>query len=103
MTPPRRTAEDALAIAGGDAARLAPLRAAGEMPLVEHLEELRRRMFVCIGAVFVGYVQSTRDAVAERDVLGTDVAYFMDGKIHAVVATLLELNRSNIPAEPSKK
>ena len=56
MTPPRRTAEDALAIAGGDAARLAPLRAAGEMPLVEHLEELRRRMFVCIGAVFVGTV-----------------------------------------------
>src|SRR5581483_6147730 len=27
-----------------------------EATLVEHLEELRQRLFVCIGAVFVGFV-----------------------------------------------
>jgi hypothetical protein len=36
-----------------------------------------------LGAVFVGYVQSSRDAVALREILGTEVAFFMDGKIHA--------------------
>ena len=36
-----------------------------------------------LGAVFVGFVQSNRDAIGERDVIGTDVAYFLDGKIHA--------------------
>jgi hypothetical protein len=36
-----------------------------------------------LGAVFVGYVQSVPDAAADREVLGVDVAYFLDGKIHA--------------------
>lgn len=36
-----------------------------------------------LGAIFIGYVQSTRDAMAQRDVLGTEVAFFLDGKIHA--------------------
>ena len=36
-----------------------------------------------VGAVFVGYVQSTQDATAARQVLGTDVAFFLDNKIHA--------------------
>ena len=36
-----------------------------------------------IGAVFVGFVQANRDAFNEREVIGTDVAYFLDGKIHA--------------------
>jgi hypothetical protein len=36
-----------------------------------------------LGAVFVGYVQSVADAKAARELLGTDVAYFLDGKIHA--------------------
>ena len=33
--------------------------------------------------MFVGFVQSNRDAIGEREVIGTDVAYFLDGKIHA--------------------
>jgi hypothetical protein len=33
--------------------------------------------------VFVGYVQSVHDALGAKELLGTDVAYFLDGKIHA--------------------
>jgi len=37
--------------------RRVPLEAAeAEMPLVEHLEELRRRLFMCVAAVFLGTV-----------------------------------------------
>jgi hypothetical protein len=36
-----------------------------------------------LGAVFVGYVQSVADAKAARELLGADVAYFLDGKIYA--------------------
>ncbi len=36
-----------------------------------------------LGAVFVGYVQSVADAKAAKELLGTDVAFFLDGKIHA--------------------
>jgi len=36
-----------------------------------------------VGAVFVGFVQSTTDATEARHLLGSEVAYFLDGKIHA--------------------
>ena len=36
-----------------------------------------------LGAVFVGFVQSTTDAHAAGQLLGTEVAYFLDNKIHA--------------------
>lgn len=36
-----------------------------------------------LGAVFVGFVQSTTDANAAAQLLGCEVAYFLDGKIHA--------------------
>jgi hypothetical protein len=34
------------------------------------------------GALLVGYVLTTRDAQAKHELLGTDVAYFHDGKVH---------------------
>ena len=34
------------------------------------------------GALLVGYVVTARDAQAKRDLLGTEVAYFHDGKVH---------------------
>src|SRR4051812_9907187 len=35
------------------------------------------------GALFIGYAQSVQDAREARKLLGTEVAYFVDGKIHA--------------------
>jgi hypothetical protein len=36
-----------------------------------------------VGALVIGYNASATDAAADRDKLGTEVAYFLDGKIHA--------------------
>jgi hypothetical protein len=36
-----------------------------------------------LGAVFIGFVQSTPDAVSAEQLLGAEVAYLLDGKIHA--------------------
>jgi hypothetical protein len=36
-----------------------------------------------VGAVVVGYVVTARDARLDSELLGTDVAYFLDGRIHA--------------------
>ena len=36
-----------------------------------------------LGAVFVGYTHSSRDALDAKNLVGADVAYFLDGKIHA--------------------
>src|SRR5262249_11334957 len=34
------------------------------------------------GALLVGYVLTSRDAQVKRDLLGTEVAYFHNGKVH---------------------
>ena len=34
------------------------------------------------GALLVGYVLTARDAQVKRDLLGTEVAYFHNGKVH---------------------
>ena len=34
------------------------------------------------GALLVGYVVTARDAQAKRDLLGTEIAYFQNGKVH---------------------
>ena len=44
---------------------------------------IRSRAGAVVGALVVGYVASGMDAAADRDKLGTEVAYFLDGKIHA--------------------
>lgn len=44
---------------------------------------IRSRAGAVVGALVIGYVASGMDAAADREKLGTDVAYFLDGKIHA--------------------
>jgi hypothetical protein len=44
---------------------------------------IRSRAGQIAGALVIGYVTSAKDAAADREKLGTDVAYFMDGKVHA--------------------
>jgi hypothetical protein len=44
---------------------------------------IRSRAGAVVGALVVGYVASANDAQADRDKLGCQVAYFLDGKIHA--------------------
>jgi hypothetical protein len=44
---------------------------------------IRSRAGAIVGALIIGYVASGMDAAADRDKLGTDVAFFLDGKIHA--------------------
>lgn len=57
MTLPRRVADQEIIAVEHRGERLVPLAMAGaEMPLVGHLEELRRRTVVCVAAVSVGTV-----------------------------------------------
>ena len=57
MTLPRRAPDRKIVPVESRGERLVPLEVAGaEMPLVEHLEELRRRTVVCVAAVSVGTV-----------------------------------------------
>ena len=44
---------------------------------------IRSRTGQVVGAMLVGYVTSTKDAKDDRMRLGANVAYFMDGRIHA--------------------
>ena len=44
---------------------------------------IRSRSGQIAGALIIGYVASVKDAAADRDKLGTEVAYFLDGKVHA--------------------
>jgi hypothetical protein len=44
---------------------------------------IRSRAGAVVGALVIGYVASGVDSQADRDKLGTEVAYFLDGKIHA--------------------
>jgi hypothetical protein len=44
---------------------------------------IRSRAGVITGALIVGYVASENDAFSDREKLGANVAYFLDGKIHA--------------------
>jgi hypothetical protein len=44
---------------------------------------IRNKSGVIVGALLVGYNASASDAQSDRDKLGTEVAYFLDGKIHA--------------------
>jgi hypothetical protein len=44
---------------------------------------IRSRAGAVVGALVIGYNASATDAEADRDKLGTEVAYFLDGKIHA--------------------
>jgi len=44
---------------------------------------IRSRAGAVVGALVIGYNASATDAAADRDKLGTEVAYFLDGKIHA--------------------
>lgn len=44
---------------------------------------IRSRAGAVVGALVIGYVASATDAQADRDKLGCEVAYFLDGKIHA--------------------
>lgn len=44
---------------------------------------IRSRAGTVVGALVVGYNASASDAASDRDKLGTEVAYFLDGKIHA--------------------
>jgi hypothetical protein len=44
---------------------------------------IRSRAGAVVGALVIGYNASATDAQADRDKLGTEVAYFLDGKIHA--------------------
>ena len=44
---------------------------------------IRSRAGAVVGALVIGYNASATDSQADRDKLGTEVAYFLDGKIHA--------------------
>lgn len=44
---------------------------------------IRSRSGAVVGALVVGYVASADDAQSDRNQLGCEVAYFLDGKIHA--------------------
>jgi hypothetical protein len=44
---------------------------------------IRSKTGQVVGALVIGYVASAADAEGDRDKLGTEVAYFLDGKIHA--------------------
>ncbi len=44
---------------------------------------IRSKTGAVVGALVIGYNASATDAEADRDKLGTEVAYFLDGKIHA--------------------
>ncbi len=44
---------------------------------------IRSRSGQIAGALVLGYVASAKDATVDRDKLGTDVAYFLDGKVQA--------------------
>jgi hypothetical protein len=44
---------------------------------------IRSRAGAVVGALVVGYNESASDAQSDREKLGTEVAYFLDGKIHA--------------------
>jgi len=44
---------------------------------------IRSKAGAVVGALVIGYNASAADAEADRDKLGTEVAYFLDGKIHA--------------------
>lgn len=44
---------------------------------------IRSRAGQVVGALVVGYVASAKDAESDREKLGCQVAYFLDGKIHA--------------------
>jgi hypothetical protein len=44
---------------------------------------IRGKSGALAGALVVGYVDSAKDAAADRDRLGSEVAYFLDGKVQA--------------------
>jgi hypothetical protein len=44
---------------------------------------IRSRAGTVAGALIIGYVASENDAASDREKLGVNVAYFLDGKIHA--------------------
>jgi hypothetical protein len=44
---------------------------------------IRSRAGQVMGALVVGYVSSATDAAADRDRIGSDVAFFLDGKVQA--------------------
>ncbi|HXU67688.1 MAG TPA: MXAN_5187 C-terminal domain-containing protein [Polyangia bacterium] len=44
---------------------------------------IRSRTGAVVGALVIGYNASATDAAEDREKLGTEVAYFLDGKIHA--------------------
>lgn len=44
---------------------------------------IRSKSGAVVGALVIGYNASSTDSEADRDKLGTQVAYFLDGKIHA--------------------
>src|SRR5438445_9410799 len=44
---------------------------------------IRAKGGVVVGALIIGYVASQSDAAGDREKLGTEVAYFLDGKVHA--------------------
>lgn len=44
---------------------------------------IRSRAGAIVGALVIGYVASASDAAGDREKLGTEVAYFLDGKIAA--------------------
>jgi hypothetical protein len=44
---------------------------------------IRSKAGAVVGALLVGYVASAQDASSDRDKLGAEVAYFLDGKVQA--------------------
>jgi hypothetical protein len=44
---------------------------------------IRSRTGAVVGALIIGYAASSGDAAADREKIGTDVAFFLDGKIRA--------------------
>jgi hypothetical protein len=44
---------------------------------------VRSRAGQIAGALLIGYVASVNDAAADREKVGAEVAYFLDGKVHA--------------------
>lgn len=44
---------------------------------------IRSRAGAVLGALVVGYVASAKDAASDREKIGTEVAYFFDGKVQA--------------------
>ena len=44
---------------------------------------IRSRSGQIVGALVIGYVSSVKDAAVDRDKLGVEVAYFLDGKVQA--------------------